>query len=35
MPEEVVHCGLQQEVGGTAADLRYTGQFYTPNGISN
>ena len=26
---------LQEEVGGTAADLRYVGEFYTSNGISN
>jgi ADP-ribose pyrophosphatase len=34
-PEEVAHHELQEEVGGTAAELRYVGQFYTSNGISN
>jgi ADP-ribose pyrophosphatase len=35
MPEEVAQRELLEEVGGTAADLRYVGQFYTSNGISN
>jgi ADP-ribose pyrophosphatase len=26
---------LREEIGGTAAELRYVGQFYTSNGISN
>ena len=34
-PEEVARRELQKEVGGTAADLRYVGQFCTSNGISN
>jgi len=34
-PEEVAQRELLEEVGGTAADLRYIGQFYTSNGISN
>jgi ADP-ribose pyrophosphatase len=34
-PEEVARCELAEEVGGTAADLRYVGQFYTSNGISS
>jgi ADP-ribose pyrophosphatase len=34
-PEEVALRELAEEVGGTAADLRYIGQFYTSNGISN
>jgi ADP-ribose pyrophosphatase len=34
-PEEVARCELLEEVGGTAAELRYVGQFYTSNGISN
>jgi 8-oxo-dGTP pyrophosphatase MutT (NUDIX family) len=34
-PEEVARRGLLEEVGGTAAELRYVGQFYTSNGISN
>ena len=34
-PEEVARRELLEEVGGTAADLRYVGQFYTSNGISN
>ena len=34
-PEEVAHRELQEEVGGTAAELHYVGQFYTSNGISN
>ena len=34
-PEEVARRELLEEVGGTAADLRYIGQFYTSNGISN
>ncbi|MGD9315436.1 MAG: NUDIX hydrolase [Anaerolineae bacterium] len=33
--EEVAHHELLEEVGGTATDLRYVGQFYTSNGISN
>jgi ADP-ribose pyrophosphatase len=34
-PEEAARRELLEEVGGTAADLRYVGQFYTSNGISN
>jgi ADP-ribose pyrophosphatase len=34
-PEEVARRELLEEVGGEAADLRYVGQFYTSNGISN
>jgi 8-oxo-dGTP pyrophosphatase MutT (NUDIX family) len=34
-PEEVARRELCEEIGGTAADLRYVGQFYTSNGISN
>lgn len=33
--EEVARRELLEEVGGTAAELRYVGQFYTSNGISN
>jgi ADP-ribose pyrophosphatase len=33
--EEVARRELLEEVGGTAADLRHVGQFYTSNGISN
>jgi ADP-ribose pyrophosphatase len=34
-PEEIARKELGEEVGGTAAELRYVGQFYTSNGISN
>ena len=34
-PEEVARLELLEEVGGSAADLRYVGRFYTSNGISN
>ena len=34
-PEEVARRELLEEVGGTASELRYIGQFYTSNGISN
>ena len=34
-PKEVARRELQEEVGGTAAQLHYVGQFYTSNGISN
>jgi ADP-ribose pyrophosphatase len=34
-PKEVARRELAEEVGGTAADLCYVGQFYTSNGISN
>ena len=34
-PEEIARQELMEEVGGTAAELRYVGQFYTSNGISN
>ncbi len=34
-PEQVAHRELQEEVGGEAAEMRYVGQFYTSNGISN
>ena len=34
-PEQVAHRELLEEVGGTAAELRHVGQFYTSNGISN
>jgi ADP-ribose pyrophosphatase len=33
--EEVARRELLEEVGGKAAELRYAGQFYTSNGISN
>jgi 8-oxo-dGTP pyrophosphatase MutT (NUDIX family) len=33
--EEVARRQLLEEVGGRAAELRYVGQFYTSNGISN
>jgi ADP-ribose pyrophosphatase len=33
--EEVARRELLEEVGGQAAELRYVGQFYTSNGISN
>jgi 8-oxo-dGTP pyrophosphatase MutT (NUDIX family) len=34
-PQEVARRELLEEVGGRAAELRYVGQFYTSNGISN
>ncbi|MFC2045954.1 NUDIX domain-containing protein [Chloroflexota bacterium] len=34
-PKEVAPRELLEEVGGRAAELRYVGQFYTSNGISN
>jgi ADP-ribose pyrophosphatase len=34
-PEKVARRELAEEVGGTAAELRCVGQFYTSNGISN
>ena len=34
-PEEVARRELLEEVGGTADELHYVGQFYTSNGISN
>jgi ADP-ribose pyrophosphatase len=34
-PENIARQELLEEVGGTAADLRSVGQFYTSNGISN
>ena len=34
-PEEVAERELLEEVGCTAAELRYVGEFYTSNGISN
>jgi ADP-ribose pyrophosphatase len=34
-PEEVARFELLEEVGGTAGELRYVGQFYTSNGISS
>ncbi len=34
-PEEVARRELLEEVGGGAAILRFVGQFYTSNGISN
>jgi ADP-ribose pyrophosphatase len=33
--EEVARRELLEEVGGTATELRYVGQFYASNGISN
>ena len=33
--EEVARRELLEEGGGTAAELRYVGQFYTSNGISS
>jgi ADP-ribose pyrophosphatase len=35
VPEEIARQELREEVGGTAADLRSMGRFYTSNGISN
>jgi ADP-ribose pyrophosphatase len=35
IPEEIARRELLEEVGGTASELRYVGQFYTSNGISN
>jgi 8-oxo-dGTP pyrophosphatase MutT (NUDIX family) len=34
-PEEVARRELLEEVGGEADELRFVGQFYTSNGISN
>lgn len=34
-PEEAARRELAEEIGGTAAELRYVGRFYTSNGISN
>jgi ADP-ribose pyrophosphatase len=34
-PQEVARRELLEETGGTASELRYLGQFYTSNGISN
>ena len=34
-PEVVARRELAEEIGGTAADMNYIGQFYTSNGISN
>ena len=34
-PEEAARRELLEEVGGEAAEMRYVGQFYTSNGISN
>jgi len=34
-PEKVARQELLEEIGGTAAELRHIGQFYTSNGISN
>ena len=34
-PEDIARQELLEEVGGTAASLRYVGRFYTSNGISN
>ncbi len=34
-PEEAARRELQEEIGGTAAELRLIGQFYTSNGISS
>jgi ADP-ribose pyrophosphatase len=34
-PEEVARRELLEEVGGEATELRFVGQFYTSNGISN
>jgi ADP-ribose pyrophosphatase len=31
----VAHRELLEEIGGTAAEMRFVGQFYTSNGISN
>ena len=33
--EEVARRELLEEVGGTAADVHFVGQFYTSNGISD
>jgi ADP-ribose pyrophosphatase len=35
IPEEAACRELSEEIGGTAAAVRYVGQFYTFNGISN
>jgi ADP-ribose pyrophosphatase len=34
-PEEAARRELSEEIGGTTAELRAVGQFYTSNGISN
>jgi ADP-ribose pyrophosphatase len=34
-PEQVAQRELREEVGGTAEELRFVGQFYTSNGISD
>ena len=34
-PEEAAQRELLEEVSGEAAELRFVGQFYTSNGISN
>ncbi len=34
-PEDVARRELSEEIGGIAAVLRYVGQFYTSNSISN
>lgn len=34
-PEETARRELAEEIGGQAAEMRYVGQFYTSNGISN
>ncbi|RPI49810.1 MAG: NUDIX hydrolase, partial [Chloroflexi bacterium] len=34
-PEEAARRELEEEVGGTAAELRYVGRFYSSTGISN
>ncbi len=34
-PEETARRELEEEIGGTAADLRYVGRFFASNGISN
>jgi ADP-ribose pyrophosphatase len=35
LPEEAARRELLEEIGGTAAGLRYIGRFYTSNGISS
>lgn len=34
-PDETARRELAEEIGGTAADLRYVGRFYVSNGITN
>ena len=34
-PEEIARREMSEEIGGTAAEMHFIGQFYTSNGISN